>query len=128
MPENKSFINTLEIKFQQAFDSLLKDSAYQFELTRGVIQTLAERDPNEALIVATELNTQERKNKAVQLVLYTALRTQGEADISKLIKDSLDFLDEFDESQRDECLVNIVREFTSRECVLARTWKFSCSI
>jgi hypothetical protein len=120
MPENKSFINTLEIKFQQAFDSLLKDSAYQFELTRGVIQTLAERDPNEALIVATELNTQERKNKAVQLVLYTALRTQGEADISKLIKDSLDFLDEFDESQRDECLVNIVREFTSRECVLAR--------
>jgi len=120
MPENKSFINTLEIKFQQAFDFLRKDSAYQFELTRGVIQTLVERDPNEALIVATELNTQERKIKAVLLVLHTALRTQGEADISKLIKDSLDLLDEFDESQRDECLVNIIRESASRECVLAR--------
>ena len=120
MPENKSFINTLEIKFQQAFDSLRKDSAYQFELTRGVIQTLVERDPNEALIVATELNTQERKIKAVLLVLHTALRTQGEADISKLIKDSLDLLDEFDESQRDECLVNTIRESASRERVLAR--------
>ncbi len=120
MPENKSFINALEIRFQQTFDSLRKDSAYQFELTRGVIQTLVERDPNEALIVATELNTQERKNKAVRLVLHTALRTQGEADISKFIKDSLDFLGDFDESERDGCLVNIIRECTSRECVLAR--------
>ncbi len=120
MPENKSFINTLEIRFQQTFDSLRKDSAYQFELTRGVIKTLVERDPNEALIVATELNTQERKNKAVQLVLHTALLTQGEANISKLIKDSLDFLVDFDASQRDECLVNILRESVSRECALAR--------
>ncbi|MCP4338854.1 MAG: hypothetical protein GY799_08195, partial [Desulfobulbaceae bacterium] len=120
MPHNASLIDTLEREFQEALDSLLKDSADHFELIRGVIHTLVERDPDIALIVATQLNTQFRQVKAVRLVLRATLRTYGEEDVSTLLKDALQFLEEFDETQRDNALLNMLQELGAKECVLAQ--------
>ncbi|MDM8523067.1 hypothetical protein QUF80_06805 [Desulfococcaceae bacterium HSG8] len=121
MPDNKKLITDLEERFQNTFDSLRRDTAYQFELSRGTIQTLVEHDPDRAFTVAKELNTQSRRNKAVHLVLHTALHKKGETDnLSKMIKDSLEYLENFDIGQRNSVLLNIVSAFMAREYTLSR--------
>lgn len=120
-PANKHQQHQLQIQFQEKFDLLREHSAEQFELIRGVLRTLVDIDPNDALIVATELNTWERKNQGIQLVLIATLSTQGNyQDFSELIKDGLEHVDQYDRNKRNTILVTVIDELEARDIVLLR--------
>lgn len=118
LPNEKDLINLLHVEFQQAFHALGNSSADQLEITRGIINTLTEIDPDDAFIVATELNTRTRRNKAVQLVLQNALRKRGKTSLSKLIRDCLNYISDTNDYIRDMVLIDAIFELIAQDYAL----------
>lgn len=120
IPGKKRLIDEVEMQFQADFDSLLKDSADQFELTRSTMQTLVDVDPDQALLLALELNTQNRKFEAIKVILRTLLLRQGENDVSDLIKNALNILQGINPFKNDISLVEVTGELRARKRLLSQ--------
>lgn len=118
IPNNPNIIGEMETYFQEGFYALLKDSADQFEITRGIIGTLADIDPARALIAASYLNTQQRRERGVQLVIQRALIKHGHKNQAGLIEDAIK---QFDNSVRDIAIVRILDMLRMREVSLAQS-------
>jgi len=115
-PDDSAWISEVETQFNEAFRSLLDDSAEQLEPVLGAIQALVEVDPIDALIVASELNTHLRRRDAVRVILRTTLRKQGEQDVVDFIENALEQLGKM---ERDSALDEITSRLNAREVVLA---------
>ncbi|MCA9963222.1 MAG: hypothetical protein KC423_03220 [Anaerolineales bacterium] len=81
-------VTEVDDKFHEIFYRLRDNSAKQYSTIRKVLPLLVEIDKDAALIVATELNTFERRTKAIKLVLTESLKKLGGSDLTQLIEDS----------------------------------------
>jgi len=115
-PDDSTWISEVEAQFEEAFHSLLDDSAEQLEPVLGTIQTLVEVDPICALTKALELNTYLRRREAVKVVLRTALRKRGEQNTAGFVENALEQLDKL---ERDSALDEITSKLNAREVALA---------
>lgn len=98
-------------QFESCFRQLISESADHFEVLRGTIRTLVDVDLEEALITANELNTRDRRFRALRIVLIDSLRKHSKQDISKLIDEALS---EIEDERRDSTLADIVSELAIR--------------
>ncbi len=115
-PDDSAWISEVEAEFDEAFRSLLDNSAEQLEPLLETIQALVEVDPICALTAASELNTHLRRREAIRVVLGTTLRKRGEQNVADFIENALGQLDK---GERDSALDEITSKLNARELVLA---------
>lgn len=113
-PSRKDVLNIVNSQFHDAFNQMLINSAEHFTALRNTINTLVITDPEEALIISSELNTRYRRIIAFHTVLRTTLIKHGENDVSRIIKDAIDLISDIDVLQRDISLINITEELKDR--------------
>ena len=86
----------VETKFQEVFYRLRDNSAEQYDAIRRVLPIWVEIDRVKAFIIATELNTFNRRKEAMKLVLVHAAKKLGEQNLTELISDSINEIGETD--------------------------------
>ena len=93
---NLTLSGEIEGKLHTIFYKLRDNSAEQFNAIRRVLPILVEIDQDNAFLIAIELNTFNRRQKAVKLVLIQSLIKLGTQDLSQLIKDTVEETGETD--------------------------------
>lgn len=119
-PSNIEILRKIERQFEKIFSSLLENSAEHYDTLHDTIETITNINPEDALIVASELNTRNRRIKAFHIVLESSLYYYNQKDISNIIRDALDLLGSLDESNRDLTLNRIVRNIRIRNISLCQ--------
>jgi hypothetical protein len=96
-PENLSLHSEIQNHLDLTLNSLLADSGDHLAVTRGVIRTLAEVDPFEALRLASRLNLYSRRAKAASLLLSSILLHGGCAGFAEILDLAIDLADPEDQ-------------------------------
>jgi hypothetical protein len=109
-----------EDELQRAVNILLETTANQFEATQGVIRALASHKPSISHAIATRLNTRDRRNAALSLIVDVIVRAVPE-QIDLALLDSV--LNQFSDGEiRDTEFVQIMRSLaTLNAATLSRT-------
>jgi len=115
MASDKATNDHIGAAFNKAFYDLLDNSADHYDHVRKTLQTLVDFDPEYALVVASELNTLNRRHRALFAVFRAMLRKHGEKDVSKIIDDILEHLPK---SMKDVMLVGVTNELYQNDANL----------
>jgi len=89
-------INELETNFQRSLYLLLEGSADHFDHLYRTLHIMVDYDIEAAFLVAGELNTEIRRQRAAFTVIRAMLRKHGEKDISKLLSEGFAQIDDFE--------------------------------
>jgi len=100
---------------ERVLSHLLKHAALHDEILNKTLGILAGIDINYALDVAHRLNTEESRKLAIKTVLINGFRKQTAADLSDSFKQ---VINEFDITEQNELLFDLVEELSSREITI----------
>lgn len=115
-PEEKSIKDAIEKMFNETFYFLLKDSAEQFDSLKETLGAFVEYDIDSALIMASELNTEQRRDQAKAHIFRVAILKRGEENIGKVLNDILENLNE---NRQISVIINVLNEIRGRGYVIA---------
>lgn len=104
---DEQIFKTIDNDFHKSFYELCDVSAEQYDILENTLTTIASFDPDAALVMASELNTERRKFKAKLTILREVLQNQGESNQTPRIEDCLA---EVPKSLHDQMLAAIVFE------------------